>query len=79
MVRILSIENLRKQRVLVVDWYCKCKRSGESIDHLLLHCPVAQEIWWLIFSLFGVQWVYNTILALGTCYKERRCNTLCSF
>lgn len=38
MGQILTIDNLRKQRVLVVDWCCMCKQSGESIDHLLLHC-----------------------------------------
>ena len=37
MGQILTIDNLRKQRVLVVDWCCMCKQSGESIDHLL-HC-----------------------------------------
>jgi hypothetical protein len=42
--RILTIDNLRTQRVLVVDWCNMCKRSGESIDHL----------WWLVFSLFGI-------------------------
>jgi hypothetical protein len=34
-----------------------CMRSGESIDHLLLHCPVARELWCFIFNLFGVQLV----------------------
>ena len=31
--------------------------GSDLIDHLLLHCPVAQELCWMIFSLFGVQWV----------------------
>ena len=34
-----------------------CKRCGESVDHLLLHCPIAWELWSLVFCLFGIQWV----------------------
>jgi hypothetical protein len=37
-----------------------CKKSGESIEHLLLHCDVAREIWsffFFFYSLFGVKWV----------------------
>ena len=34
-----------------------CKRCGESIDHLLLHCPIAYEMWSMIFCLFGICWV----------------------
>ena len=34
-----------------------CKRCGESVDHLLLHCPVAWELWSMVFCLFGIQWV----------------------
>jgi hypothetical protein len=33
------------------------KKSGESIDHLLLHCEVAKELWSSLFQLFGVAWV----------------------
>jgi hypothetical protein len=34
-----------------------CKKSGESIDHLLLHYDVARDIWSFFYILFGVEWV----------------------
>jgi hypothetical protein len=39
--KILTHDNLRKRNVIVIEWCCLCKKSGESIDHLLLHCEVA--------------------------------------
>jgi hypothetical protein len=44
-----------------------CKKKGESIDHLLLHCDAARELWSFMFSLFGVEWVMpQTVLDLLT-------------
>jgi hypothetical protein len=34
-----------------------CKKSGESIDHLLLHYEVAIEVWNMVCQLFDVMWV----------------------
>ena len=34
-----------------------CKWNGEAIDHLLLHCPIARELWNIVCSLFEVHWV----------------------
>ncbi|KAL0015632.1 hypothetical protein SO802_002701 [Lithocarpus litseifolius] len=34
-----------------------CKCNGESVDHLFLHCPVALELWDMVFDSFGVCWV----------------------
>ena len=35
-----------------------CKGSGESVDHLLLHCEVVREVWNFILRSFGVSWVF---------------------
>jgi hypothetical protein len=43
--KILLMDNLRKKNIIVTKWCCMCKKSGESIDHLLLHCEVALKVW----------------------------------
>ena len=54
--KILTTNNLHKRHIIVLDWCYMCKRCGESVDHLLLHCPIAFEMWSLL-CLFGLQWV----------------------
>ena len=40
-----------------------CKRNGESVDHLFLHCPFATDLWSMVLGLFGVTWVMlHTVL-----------------
>jgi hypothetical protein len=36
--KILTHDNLRKMNVVVIEWCCMCKKSGEPIEHMLLHC-----------------------------------------
>jgi hypothetical protein len=52
--KILTLDNLRKRNAIVVNLCCMCKKSREFIDHLLLHCEVARELWSSLFNLFGV-------------------------
>ena len=53
--KILAIDNLRRYRVIILDWCYMCKKAGETVDHLLSHCEYASELWSLVFCLFGVQ------------------------
>ena len=47
-----------------------CKRNDESIDHLLLHCPFAWDLWSMVLGLFGVSWVMpRTVLGLIGCWQ----------
>uniref|UniRef100_A0A2N9G8E7 Reverse transcriptase zinc-binding domain-containing protein n=1 Tax=Fagus sylvatica TaxID=28930 RepID=A0A2N9G8E7_FAGSY len=68
---ILTIDNLRKRHVIVLDWCYMCKESGESIDHLLLHCLAAREILNFIFSMFSILWVMpGGVMDLLSCWGE---------
>ena len=51
--RISTTDNLRRHRVIVVDWYCMCKRDGETIDRVLMHCPIARVVDHGVFHCLG--------------------------
>ena len=68
--KILTIDNLRKRKVRIIDWCYMCKCNGESIDHLLLHCPIASDLWSMILVLFGVSWVMpKSVVELLACWQ----------
>ena len=82
--KVLTIDNLRKRQLLLIDWCCMCKASGESIDHLFLHCPIARDLWSLAFSAFGVWWVMpchvlELLLCWSTGFKSYRSAHLWDF
>jgi hypothetical protein len=52
--KILTIYNISKRHSIMVDWFCMCKRSGESVDHLLLYFKVASAFWSASFSFVGL-------------------------
>ena len=54
----------------ILDWCYMCKRNGESVDHLFLHCPFASDLWSMVLDLFEVSWVMpHTILGLLWCWQ----------
>jgi hypothetical protein len=60
--KILTLDNLRRRQVIVVNRCCLCKLDGESVD--LLHCEVARALWNTILSQFGLSQVMpNNVVA----------------
>ena len=55
--KILTAKNLIKIFFSMVSWCCMCHCSKETVDHLLIRCNMAFELWSFIFRMFGVQWV----------------------
>ena len=43
--RILTLDNLMLRDRPLASWRCMCCCDGESVDHLLLHCPVTHFLW----------------------------------
>ena len=65
---VLTIDNLRKRKVWILDWCYLCKCNGESVDLFLLHCPV--DFWSMVLGLFGVSWVMP-INCGAPCFQAR--------
>jgi hypothetical protein len=66
--KALTIDNLRKRGFILKNWCCMCQWNGERVDHLFLHCPVAMDMWSMVFGLFGMQWVMpSSVLDLFSC------------
>ena len=54
----------------LVNWCCMCREDEETIDHLFLHCKVANELWDLVLSLFGMHWVMpRRVVDLLACWQ----------
>ncbi len=51
-----TIYNMIRCVICIVNHCILCKQGG-SIDHLLFHCSIAQELWTFIFVVFGIGWV----------------------
>ena len=41
---------------------CLCCSNTESMDHLLLFCPIAHSLWMYMLRLFGIEWVMPSLV-----------------
>ena len=61
--KILTGDNLQGRGFDFVDWCIMCRCSGETVNHLLLHCDKAYQLWSLVFRSFGINWVLPSSVA----------------
>ena len=55
--QILTLDNLMLRGRHLANRCCLCCCNAESVDHLLLCCPIAHSLWMYILWLFGMEWV----------------------
>jgi hypothetical protein len=55
--KILTVNNLKRKGMVVVNRCWLCEADGELVDHLLLHCGTARALWNAFFARFGLCWV----------------------
>ena len=49
---------------------CMCYCNEESMDHLLLHCPMAHSVWVHMLQFFEIQWVMlGSVESLVFCWS----------
>ena len=70
--KILMIDNLCVRKLWNLDWCYMCKCGRELVDHLLLHCPIAIQLWSMVFTLFGLYWVMlKSVVDLLACWQGK--------
>ena len=67
---ILTMDNLSRCRVILINDCPLCLSAKESVDHLLLNCKFAQHLWTSTLGCFGCSWVPSqSILELFEAWK----------
>ena len=57
-----NLDQVQKRGWATANRCYLCQAHEGSIDHLLLHCKKTREVWKLFFTLFGVHWVFPSLV-----------------
>ena len=55
--QILTLDNLMLRGRPLANRCYLCCCNAESVDHLLLFCPITHSLWMYMLRLFGIDWV----------------------
>lgn len=53
-----------------------CYGDGESVDHILIHCLFAMEVWNAVIQDFGLIWVMSDVPSLLSKWRTAALNSL---
>ena len=56
--KVLTLDKLQRRGWHLPNKCFLCGCAKETVHHLLLHCSVVSPLWDIIFSLFGISWVF---------------------
>ena len=60
--KVLKLGQLQKRGRSWANMCFLCQRNEETIYHILLHCVKTRVLWELLLSLFGVAWVFPSLV-----------------
>ena len=55
----MTLDNLQKRGINVVNRCTLCKNGFEDRDHLFLNCSYTQQVWTKILNFWGMTWVHQ--------------------
>lgn len=55
--KISTIDLLRRKGFILTNFCCLCKEEGESVSHIMIHCPFSWDVWGWLLRDFGMRWV----------------------
>ena len=55
---MLTLDQLKRRGIPLVNMCCLCEENEETIDHLLIHCSRAKILWDLLLAITGFHWVF---------------------
>ena len=61
--QILTLDNLMLRGHTLANRCCMYCCNEESVDHLLISCPVTHSLWMYMLRLFGIDWVMPSSVA----------------
>ena len=60
--KVLTLDQVKKRGRALANRCYFCQVDEESIDHLLLHCEKSRALWEMLFTRFGVSWVFMSLV-----------------
>ena len=69
--KILTLDNLQKRDINVVNRCSLCKEGFEDKDHLFLNCTYSQQVWSSILNYWNISWFHQNNADL--CFKSWIC------
>ena len=55
---MLTLDQLKRRGITLVNRCFLCKEEEETIDHLLVHCSRAKMLWNLFLAIMDYNWVF---------------------
>lgn len=69
--KILTLDNMRKWDIIVINWYC-IRKKNKIVEQFHLHCKVASAVCNTVFDIFGIDYLMLArVLDLLACWNEQ--------